>query len=71
MKINKYKKGKLIKTPMQVVRAYESGQWLYLRDRVTDPSWIYNMQLGTVMYFLRRGMIRVAKPTVNVAAGVL
>jgi hypothetical protein len=60
MKERKYEPGRYLRTPMQVVRAYESGQWLYLRDRVTHPAWVHNMTLGTVMKFLRRRMIRTA-----------
>ena len=65
MKQRMYKPGKLLRTPMQVARATERGQWLYLHNRVTHPSWVYNMQLGTVVYFLKRGAIRLAVRNAN------
>ena len=65
MKAKKFSKGRILKTPMQVVLAYERGEWLYLRDRVTHPAWIYNMTLGTVMMFLRQRMIRTANESMS------
>ena len=57
---NKYRKGYLIFGMSYLTIYLLSGKWVYLRDRVTHPSIILNMNYKTVIGFLNAGMFREA-----------
>ena len=56
----RFKKGKVIKSMDDLLKAIDAGQWLYWRRRPVHPQIINNMSLKTVYAALRGDCIHEA-----------
>lgn len=63
MKKRKFTKGALITDPMDAFEAILTGKYLFWRHKPQHPGWLSAMQLNSLRWAVRAGLISHAIPT--------